>query len=264
MVAWGLIQHAELPAARNMAVDHVLFQRAEAGRLERPILRLYRWAQPTLSLGFHQSWQRACRLAALQAEGVTLVRRPTGGRAVLHADELTYSVVAPLRPPFSGRIADNYALIARALMTFSRHFGPAPAVAAAESRGSGPNHQAPCFASLAVAEIEANKKKLIGSSQKMGRQAFLQHGSIPLRNHSELLQKVTGTTLQMDHYMTCLEELCGSAGLSLPPWQELSTAFSSSFASIFGEQEAISFDLEGQEVEVASALYASDPFTFRR
>lgn len=264
MAAWGKIQHAELPAALNMAVDHVLFQQAESGRLERPVLRLYRWAQPTLSLGFHQSWHRACSLPTLQAEGVTLVRRPTGGRAVLHAGELTYAVVAPLRPPFASRIAENYALISQALMTFSRHFGSSPAVTLAGSRACGPNHQAPCFASLGVAEIEANHKKLIGSSQKMGRNAFLQHGSIPLHNHSQLLQKVTGTPLEMDHYMTCLEELCRLASRELPHWHELSREFFSSFSTHFGEMEPWQFELDQQEVQAAEALYASHDFTFRR
>ena len=100
-----------------MAVDDALLGSCAAGATGFPFLRFYRWDPPALSLGYHQDAAQAADDSALQDLGLELVRRPTGGRAVLHEDELTYSVVAPCREgSLSGPVMQTYRRISEALV----------------------------------------------------------------------------------------------------------------------------------------------------
>ena len=92
---WRFVDTCARDAASNMALDEALLVMHEAGAT-LPTLRVYGWCQPTLSLGYAQNAHQEVDLAACQAQGVAVVRRPTGGRAVLHDQEVTYSVVMPL------------------------------------------------------------------------------------------------------------------------------------------------------------------------
>jgi len=164
----------------NMRADAALLEALESGGGE-PTLRLYAWSPWTVSLGAHQDPASALDLAALAERGWDWVRRPTGGRAVLHADEITYAVAAPLAGPFAGGLAETHRRIGRALARFYAACGvaadltrPAPAAML------DPRSPRPCFASPGLAEIESGGRKLAGSAQRRGRRAFLQHGSLPL------------------------------------------------------------------------------------
>ncbi len=180
---WRLIRSGALSGALNMALDQALLERVAAGA-SPPVLRLYRWDPPAVTLGYGQRGGDVVNLAACRELGFDVVRRPTGGRAVLHRDEVTYAVIAPEQSElFPGGIAANYRVIARALQALLASFGLetelAPGRPRAAGEGSGAEHSA-CFTAPAVAELVHCGRKVTGSAQKRQGGAFLQHGSVPL------------------------------------------------------------------------------------
>ena len=177
------------PGARNMAVDEALLRcMAEGGD---PVLRLYGFAPPCLSLGRFQPLADLGAEGRRRRDGVDVVRRPTGGRAVLHDDEVTYAVVLGRRhlQPFTKRAA--YRASAAILLLLLPALGVRGAVRSGDAGGPG---EAPavasavapavpdpdCYRTTAEYEITAGARKLIGSAQTTTRGAALQHGSIPL------------------------------------------------------------------------------------
>ncbi len=266
-----LIEEEPREAAVNMAVDQHLLELVDREVLAAPVLRVYAWARPTLSLGYHQQWRRTVRMEALQEYGIDLVRRWTGGRAVLHDHgEITYSVIAPIVPPFVPRVRHNYRLIGEALERFT-DLGMSKGNLEQEDRDSASARSmkhTPCFASLSPSEIETRGKKLIGSAQKLGKKGFLQHGSIPLIHRPEVLEAVTGTKLDMSRFMVSLEEHYRNAGLPMPARDELVKSLVQAFEMRFG----IRFrDIgeggysKGKEVaEIADNQFQRDHWTFRK
>ncbi|MBN2172210.1 MAG: lipoate--protein ligase family protein [Candidatus Krumholzibacteriota bacterium] len=171
-------------------MDRTLFDALEAGRGE-PTLRLYAWSPWTVSLGVHQDPASALDLTALAARGWGWVHRPTGGRAVLHAEEITYAVAAPLTGPFAGGLAETHRRIGRALVRFYAACGVAAELTRpAPAAELDPRSPTPCFASPGLAELEADGRKLAGSAQRRGRRAFLQHGSLLLGTAHRRLAEV--------------------------------------------------------------------------
>ncbi len=175
----------------NMAVDEALFGAIESGSEPRPVLRLYAWSPACLSLGYHQEFEAACDPAYLKSRGFSVVRRPTGGKAVLHDDELTYAVAAPITGEFSGGLKDTYSKIAEALAASISALGIAVELKQ-RARAVSPGGMAPCFLVPSEKEILAGGRKIIGSAQFRGKRAFLQHGAIPLRLDYEALALATG------------------------------------------------------------------------
>ena len=170
---WRLLRDGARDAAENMARDEALLDSAERG--SPPTLRLYAWTRPTLSLGAHQPGSDA-DLDACRRLGVDLVRRPTGGGAVLHDAELTYAVAARVgQGPFPASVIGVYERIAAALVAGLEGLGVSAESARAEGAGRSP---ADCFARPSSREILVAGRKLIGSAQVRRRGAFLQHGSI--------------------------------------------------------------------------------------
>lgn len=179
---WRYINTGSHDAAYNMALDEALLLLHEAGST-LPTLRVYGWNSPTLSLGYAQHTPREVDLRACEQDGVAVVRRPTGGRAVLHHQEVTYSVVLPTvlqRGPDT--LTEHYRLIGVALETALRTLGLSVRLERAQRRGHPRRAAASpaCFAALARYELSADGKKIVGSAQKRLRRALLQHGSIPL------------------------------------------------------------------------------------
>jgi lipoate-protein ligase A len=157
-----------------MAIDHALLERVQRGG--PPVLRFYRWQPACLSLGRNQpARSQRDRLIALAPD---IVRRPTGGLAVLHDQELTYSVIVPAGLLGSPRA--TYEAINRALLHGLRALGvPAAALAADTTRASFQGAGS-CFAGTAPGEVGVAGRKLIGSAQRCERRTILQHGSILL------------------------------------------------------------------------------------
>ncbi len=161
-----------------MAVDEAISQ-AIAGGLVPPTLRFYAWAPPCVSLGRNQA-VAGIDMTACAARGYDVVRRPTGGRAILHTDEMTYSIVAsPDHPLMQGYVLDSYLRISHGLVAGLRRLG----IAAQEAPGTnraGPDVSAACFEVPSAYEIVANGRKILGSAQARRSTSVLQHGSLPL------------------------------------------------------------------------------------
>jgi len=175
---WRLIEDAPARGSWNMAVDEALAEAVDAGA-SPPVLRLYRWAPPCLSLGFAQPYG-AADAGFCAAHGIDVVRRPTGGRAVLHHLELTYCVCAPLgRPPFTRDLQAAYQGICRALVAGLRRLGVAAELSGTPESGMvKPTQAIPCFIGPAAGEVVAQERKLVGSAMRRVGDAILQHGSI--------------------------------------------------------------------------------------
>jgi lipoate-protein ligase A len=180
MDTWRLILHP-VPArgAWNMAVDEAVLESAGRGE-SLPTLRLYAWEPACLSLGYAQPASDV-DLVQLQARGWDLVRRPTGGRAVLHTDELTYSVAGPLAEPrLAGTVLDSYNRLARALTEALRLLGLQVEIQEHPEKAGRGNPNPVCFEIPSTYEITVGGKKLVGSAQARRREGVLQHGSLPL------------------------------------------------------------------------------------
>ena len=125
MRPWRLIYDTPLDGARNMAIDEAILESVSAEKV-LPTLRFYAWSPPCLSLGYGQS-VRDVDFKRIADAGWQVVRRPTGGRAILHMDELTYSVAIPANHPIAaGSIMESYRRISRALLTGLRELGLQP------------------------------------------------------------------------------------------------------------------------------------------
>ena len=179
MRMWRLIQDAPGDGATNMAVDEAIL-RAMAEEKAGPTLRLYTWAPPCLSLGRGQPVDDADR-GALRAVGYDLVRRPTGGRAILHIDEVTYSLIVPHDDPrVLGSVVESYRRLSGALIRGLEHLG-VPDIEADQRVDAGAEEGPVCFEAPSDYEITAGGKKLVGSAQMRAQGVVLQHGSIPLQ-----------------------------------------------------------------------------------
>jgi lipoate-protein ligase A len=192
--SWRLLLDGPQTGARNMAVDAAVLRAVEAGE-SPPTLRLYGWAPWCVSLGHFQKPERELDAAALRARGWDFVLRPTGGRAVLHAEEITYSILARRdEAPWCATLALSYDRIGAAWAVALEGFNldmvrGATAAPQAAARDAGPRPAPPCFVSSARAELAFGGRKVVGSAQRRTRGAFVQHGSIPVTpDHERLIE----------------------------------------------------------------------------
>jgi lipoate-protein ligase A len=176
---WRLIMDPPAQGAWNMAVDESLLEHAGRGE-SLPTLRLYAWEPACLSLGYAQPFADVDAVR-LHERGWEVVRRPTGGRAILHTDELTYSITAPLdEPRVLGTVLESYNRLAGALVAAVRSLG-IPVEVKDHVKGENSSAQGPvCFEVPSAYEITVGGKKLIGSAQARRREGVLQHGTLPL------------------------------------------------------------------------------------
>ena len=179
---WRLLRSPPLDGASNMALDLALMRRA--ARTGEWVLRVYAWSPPTLSLGRNQVARDRYDLDAIARHGLGVVRRPTGGRAILHDREVTYSVTGPAAA--AGTLGDAYERINGLLLAGLRTLGVDCAPAGAAGRASPPT-VAPCFEHPAPGELVHGGRKLVGSAQWRDEGAVLQHGSILLDGDQSLV-----------------------------------------------------------------------------
>lgn len=163
-------------AAMNMAIDEAVLLHHLRGEAP-PTLRVFRWSTPSISLGRFQSVEREILVDACQQQGVALVRRPTGGRAVYHRGEFTYSIVIGKRYGVPSGVVLAYAYLAQGLLAAMERLG-VPAELSDERVSKHPS--AACFASSTQADLTSGGFKLIGSAQVWKDDALLQQGSLPL------------------------------------------------------------------------------------
>lgn len=252
-MSWRLLdERTPSDGAWNMAVDEALYQALESGISDQPVLRLYTWSPACLSFGFHQDFDTSCDGEYLASRGFTAVRRPTGGKAVLHDAELTYSVAGAHGGPFGGGLLETYARIAAALAASLARLG-LPVSIKERALAIAPGSAAPCFLVPSEKEILVDGKKVVGSAQKRGPRAFLQHGSIPLHLDYEALARATrnspGAAAVYRKAFTGLADLRPGLGL-----EELRHALRLGFPEVFsGPWEESS--LTGEEADAAARLH---------
>lgn len=193
-VAWRLLVHPPADGAWNMAVDEaVLESYTVADGPVAPTLRLYGWRPAALSLGRFQGAEGSQNPTFLRENGIDLVRRPTGGSAVLHEFERTYAVTARLRStPFSGSVLETYRQVAGALCAALHRIGVDAQARPPEEPGARRSRDAACFGTPSAHEISVGGRKLVGSAQLRRCGAFLQHGSILLRSDPDRLARAVG------------------------------------------------------------------------
>ena len=249
-----------LDGATNMAIDEAVLRARIAGDA-RPTIRFYAWAPPAVSLGYGQPLDGRIEVGACARLGIGLVRRPTGGSAILHespAAEVTYSVVARI-DDFTGAddLLGTYQVIGSALGRGLRRLGVAAQVAPRlESRAASPTF---CFARAGAGEITVGGRKLVGSAQRRQGGAFLQHGAILLDADPARLGAVFPQVAEPLAGVTTLARVLGRR----IAFDEALAALTDGFAEVLGP--LVPATLTPAETEVARRLraekYTTDAWT---
>ncbi|MFZ6030408.1 MAG: lipoate--protein ligase family protein [Chloroflexota bacterium] len=259
---WRLMIHPPARGDRNMAVDEAILEAAREGRVP-PTLRLYAWEPACLSLGYAQSFGDV-DLAALHQRGWHVVRRPTGGRAILHTDELTYSVTGPQdEPRLAGSVLESYRRLSAALLE-ALHRLNLPAEVASPRLDANPGsaraalHGPVCFEVPSDYEIVAGGKKLIGSAQARRKGGVLQHGSLPLYGDLTRIVQVLafpGDGARSVAANRLLERATTAESVSgrVIPWQAAAEAFVAAFEQVL-DLELAPGDLTADEISRAEEL----------
>lgn len=256
---WRLVRGGPRDGAYNMALDEVLLGQVESGR-SGPVLRLYAWDPPCISLGYGQIAGREVDPEACRRAGVGTVRRPTGGRAVLHWHELTYSLVCRRDDPLAGgELEDTYKVVGECLVEGLALLGVRAVLERARGRRQAPRSDtasAPCFTSAARWEVKWNGRKLVGSAQRRWGQALLQHGSLLTGpGHARLPELLPLPAAQRRRWADVLEGASAHLGQCIAPvpdHERIGDALARGFAARLG----VEWDTAGLDPEEASAAGA--------
>ncbi len=190
---WRLLLDGASDGPRNMAVDEALLCACAAG-LAPPTLRLYRWDGPILSIGYFQDAGREIDLQKCRALGVEVVRRPSGGKAVLHEGDLSFAIVVGGRcNPFAGRASAGLGRVGRCLIEAVRRCGADARFASIDDLGrySSDRSSSPgCFQTLHPHEVVVEGHKIAGIAQARRQGGVLIHGSIQLSYDQKLFQSL--------------------------------------------------------------------------
>ena len=192
---WHCVLSPSLDGASNMRIDRRLQVFTERSRRPVTLVRFYGWTEPTVTLGCHQTPELAFAKDYCHAQGIPWVHRPTGGRAVFHHDELTYMVTSndgrhfPLQS-----VRRIHHKISSALQAGLSRLGIRPVSAPGDRilDRALTRAQKPCFVAPSRHELVQGTRKMVGSAQKKTKRGFLQHGSIPLMIHYDLMAAALG------------------------------------------------------------------------
>jgi len=244
MTEWLLIDDAPASGARNMAVDEFLLRRTEKEG-GAPVLRLYSFSPPAITIGYHQDAGKAIDVDAAISDGIDVVRRITGGRALLHDGELTYSVAAAVGPPFGQGLADTFQSIAEIIVGALRSLGVEAALGGARHVGVESSMTSPCLVSTSRHEITAGGKKISGSAQRRTGGAFIQHGSVLIRGGSERIERyIRGGWEGLENAMTTVEAETGDTDCDRRLRESIIDLFSDMMGTDPGELALTQPDIE--------------------
>lgn len=181
---WRFIDSGNGSAAFNMALDEALLNWHSEGIIP-PVIRFYGWNPATLSIGYFQKAEKEIDLAAVKSQGLGFVRRPTGGRGVLHEHELTYSViVSESHPKMPASVTEAYRVISEGILRGFHQLGLEAYFAVPktmeERQALKSPHSAVCFDAPSWYELVVEGRKVAGSAQTRQKGVILQHGSILL------------------------------------------------------------------------------------
>lgn len=187
-MVWRLIDSGTCDAYMNMAIDEAIAISVRQGTVP-PTLRFYQWRGPSVTLGCYQKSEEV-DLQYCEKNNIPVVRRPTGGRAILHGEDLTYSFSSKNTPPyFSEGLLKTYNHISTAFLGALKSLGFKAVMKTRKEKGHVLTGSSICFQSVSFGEITIENKKIIGSAQKRWPDGFLQQGSILLRlNTDEMLR----------------------------------------------------------------------------
>jgi lipoate-protein ligase A len=258
-----------------MAVDEAILRACAAGAVP-PTVRFYTWSPPAISLGYGQPTESAVDLARCRALGIEVVRRPTGGRAVLHEHEVTYSVIIREdEPQVAAGILASYLKISQALIRGLSYLDikaeilplrrPTSLASQAEA--------AACFLTPSSYEVAVEGRKIVGSAQRRASGVMLQHGSVPISLDIEKLcallrpssygKSISAIAADYRGHMTCLQE----AGGRLYEEADVITALSRGFVEVW-QVELMRAHLSPEEIRNSARLrasrYGSPAWTWRR
>jgi lipoate-protein ligase A len=253
METWLFLDSAGAPGAENMALDEMLLDRAERPG-SAPVLRLYSFDPPAITVGYHQNPALILDLDAVRADGLECVRRITGGRALLHEREITYCVVAPAGSAlFDAGQGEAFRRISGAIASALRSIG----VDAGVSRGREPagpkGSAAPCLASVTRHELTAGGRKIAGNAQRRTAAAFLQHGSILVGGGSErIVRYLRAAPGPLDDRVTSVSRELGGA----VDGNDVRAAVAAAFSRAVGASYEPLRLTERDEAEIAGRAHA--------
>ncbi|HET7457443.1 MAG TPA: hypothetical protein VFJ74_07300 [Gemmatimonadaceae bacterium] len=262
---WRLLYTPALPAVENMALDAALMERARRTPGER-VFRVYTWRRPTLSLGRNQTARGLYDPSLARDRGADVVRRPTGGRAVLHHREVTYSVTGAVA--VDETLRDAYAAINRLLLDGLRRLGVHAELARPTMRAPSPSG-APCFETPTEGELVVGGRKLVGSAQYREQDAFLQHGSILIDDDQPMLSALTTAAAAAAVASPTTPAATLRAALGGGARVEPDAVAAALFAAVREGEDALAGPLLLDAALVtaarlAAAHYAADAWTWRR
>ena len=209
--------------AGNMAVDEAILQAVGRGQAP-PTLRMYRWSEPTLSVGYSQACEDIAAAGA-EVQALPLVRRPTGGGGIVHADELTYSLVLPVSAGGTGP-AEIYRRMNAAIISAVESLTGKPGALRELGRDAAAGAARPrpfyCFDRRSRNDLLAGTDKLAGAAQRRTGRAVLQHGSLILRRAfpaqpSSSLAELAGREVSFEETADALARAFREGGASLEP-----------------------------------------------
>ena len=275
-----------------MALDEAILQSSQSeGAI--PTLRLYLWKPPGVSVGYFQSLKKTVDFNECKKKDIDVVRRITGGRAVLHENEITYSVCASVKeyPELGENINQTYQKISfalleslKALKVFGEWVKPERDRTQIDSTGSINSLQAtessyfskPCFMSNSRYEITVEGKKLIGSAQRRFQDSFIQHGSLPLGNGKFNLADFlsSDSAISENKKEMIVKKKLEENSISLEKilkrkveYQEVVSALKKGFSKFF-DAEMVEKELTQKEIETAQVLkqkkYLTEEWNFRK
>jgi len=253
-----------------MALDEAILASVSAGNAP-PMLRLYAWTPPCLSLGYGQH-AREADSTRLALRGWDMVRRPTGGRAILHADELTYSLALPIDDPLAQEnLIESYRQISRALLIALDRLGAQAQADRPETDTTQPPNPI-CFETPSHYEITVEGCKLVGSAQVRRKQGILQHGTLPLTGDIARIcdvlvypDEAARSVAKADVHTRALT-LEEALGVSVD-WQTVAEAVAQGFADAFDltlTLDALTPAEWDQAERLTAEVYANPDWTFRR
>jgi lipoate-protein ligase A len=256
-LTWRLLLDPPLGGAENMARDEALMARAR--RTGEHVLRVYGWSTPTLSLGRNQRARGVYLTDELERRGIGVVRRPTGGRALLHHREITYSVTAPCADDLG--LSAEYGQINLLLGSALEALGVRVAIASPDTR-SAPPGASPCFAEPARGELVLDGRKLVGSAQWRHDGALLQHGSILVDDDQATIPSLMRDPAPIPPRPATLRDALGRA----PVLHEVAEAL---FAAVRARLDPNALTLEGDDAlthdgERLATHFLDDTWTWRR
>ena len=237
---WRLLATGAHSGAQNMALDEAVLADVEAG-ISPPTFRLYGWSPPCISLGHSQKAEQELDLDRVREAGFDVVVRPTGGRAVLHIGELTYSLIAAQdSEAWCATQALSYRTISQAVAQAlaASGFGVTLDRGYPVEKPQALRAMTPCFSSTARSEVVFGDRKVVGSAQRRLRHSFLQHGSILVsRDHRKMVdclkldEERRGQYLEiLDRNAISLEEALGRP----VAWEDLADGFAERFGAALG------------------------------